>query len=94
MLVRGKEYYNKGIEHIHGQHIALAAYLSRHFAGIAPLVSELGYTFVVAQIDRMNKLLQPLASSNTRKHNLNIDVMLKIATRVTSTKGMCTKKAF
>ena len=58
-------------------HIGLVAYLSRHSAAIAPLVMELGYTFVVAQIDSMNKLLQPLASSNTGKLNLNSDVMCK-----------------
>ena len=68
---------NKQIEHIHGKHIGLVAYLSRHSVEIAPLLSELGYTFVVAQIDSMNKLLQPLASINTGKLNLNSDVMCK-----------------
>ena len=50
--------------------------LSRPAAGHAPIVSELENAFVLAQIDSMIMLLQPLsAMRNTGTRNGNNDIM-------------------
>ena len=65
------------IEHIPGKNIGLDTYISRRPVGEAAKVSQLDNTFVVAQVNTINRLIAPSENECDRNNSPANDVMYK-----------------